>query len=83
MCSKVLSFMVNSDQCFWRDELISGCIGVLFDLDENHILQKDKELIYPEPGLECNWKGLVVSGEKAEYIFQVHFLKAFLRCSPI
>lgn len=59
MCSKVLSFKVNSDQCFWRDELISGCIGVLFDLDENLILEKDKEPIDPDSGLEWDWKGLV------------------------
>ena len=56
-CSKVLSFKVNPDQHFWRDELISGCIGVLFDLDKNLLLCKDKEPL--GPGLEWDWKGLI------------------------
>jgi hypothetical protein len=32
------------DQCFWRDELISGCVGILFDLDEKLLLEKDAQL---------------------------------------
>ena len=53
------------DQCFWRDELISGCVGILFDLDEKLLLEKDAQLPQREgPDTEWDWKGLVFASTK-------------------
>jgi len=54
--SKMLRQKIHLDQRFWRDELISGCVGILFDLDEKLLLEKDAQR--PLRG-EWDWKGLV------------------------
>jgi hypothetical protein len=59
--SKILREKIYLDQRFWRDELISGCVGILFDLDEKLLLEKDAQRPLGEgPDTEWDWKGLVI-----------------------
>jgi hypothetical protein len=68
--SKMLRQKIRLDQRFWRDELISGCVGILFDLDEKLLLEKDsKRPLRGEPDAEWDWKGLVAKFSRLQSDF--------------
>lgn len=66
--SKSMQQRVWLTQRFWRDELISGCVGSFFDLDARKILKKDAEC--PGDGKEWDWKGLVAKFSLIQRLFE-------------
>lgn len=65
--SRSMQQRVRLTQRFWRDELILGCVGSLFDLDARKILKKDAE--FPGDGKEWDWKGLVARFSLMQRLF--------------
>ena len=56
--SKTMQQRITLTQHFWCDELISGCVGILFDLDKTLLLQQNAQS--PGQDMEWDWKGLVI-----------------------